>query len=71
MASPCPGCGGRLVQRDDDKEETVRKRLSVYQSATAPVLAYYQSQGRVVNIDGAGAVDEVNRTIKNLIMNQG
>jgi len=65
--SPCPACGGRLVLRDDDKEETVRKRLSVYHSTTAPVLRYYQSQGRVMSVDGSGDIDEVYQKIKEMV----
>ena len=64
---PCPMCGGRLVQRDDDKEETVRRRLSVYHSSTAPVLRYYQSVGVVLTIDGSVGVDEVHMRLKELL----
>jgi adenylate kinase len=65
--SPCPACGGQLVLRDDDKEETVRNRLSVYHSATAPVLHYYQSQGRVMSVDGSGEIGEVYQKIKEMV----
>ncbi len=66
--SPCPVCGGRLVLRDDDREETVRKRLSVYHSTTAPVLEYYRSLERVVNVDGAESIEGVYSKIKRFIM---
>ena len=62
--TPCPNCGGQLVQRDDDKEATVRKRLAVYHSATEPVLKYYAEIGVVVNVDGTSSIDMVNREIK-------
>lgn len=65
--SPCPSCGGRLILRDDDKEETVRKRLSVYHSTTAPVLRYYQNLQRVVDVDGDDGIEEVNKKIKKLL----
>ena len=61
---PCPSCGAPLLQRDDDKEETVRKRLAVYHSATEPVLQYYAESGIVVNVDGTSSIDLVNREIK-------
>jgi adenylate kinase len=61
---PCPVCGGRLVQREDDREETVRRRLTVYESTAAPVLRYYAQQHTLVNVDGKASVDEVNRRIK-------
>ena len=64
--TPCPGCGGKLYQRDDDKEETVRKRLAVYHTATAPVLNYYNEVGLVVSVDGTNPIDLVNREIKML-----
>lgn len=57
--SPCPDCGGRLVQREDDREETVRRRLRVYHQATAPVLEYYQSLGVLVHVDGKGTAETV------------
>jgi adenylate kinase len=62
--SPCPECGGPLVQRDDDKEDTVRKRLEVYHSTTAPVINYYTETGVVLGVDGSGSIDVVNREIK-------
>ena len=64
--TPCPACGSALVQRDDDKEETVRKRLAVYHSTTEPVLNYYAEIGVVVNVDGTSSIDLVNREIKML-----
>lgn len=51
-----------LIQRDDDKEETVRKRLSVYHDQTKPLVAYYSATGRQVkfkSIAGIGSVDEI------------
>ena len=57
--SPCPDCGGQLVQRDDDREETVRRRLKVYLQTTAPVLAYYEQLGVLVHVDGRGTAETV------------
>jgi adenylate kinase len=65
--SPCPDCGERLVQRDDDKEETVRNRLKVYHSATAPVLYYYKESGDIYDVDGSSSIDIVNREIKMMV----
>jgi adenylate kinase len=62
--SRCPQCGGKLVQRDDDKEETVRHRLKVYQTSTAPVIEHFKANGLVLTIDGTGSIDVVNREIK-------
>jgi adenylate kinase len=67
VGTPCPNCGGELYQRDDDKEETVRKRLKVYHTTTAPVIEFYKASGSVVNIDGTSSIDVVNREIKLLL----
>ncbi|MFC7307495.1 adenylate kinase [Streptomyces monticola] len=55
----CDVCGGELYQRDDDKEETVRKRLEVYHSQTEPIIDHYRAQGLVVTISALGEVAEV------------
>ncbi|WP_369233867.1 adenylate kinase [Streptomyces sp. R21] len=55
----CDVCGGELYQRDDDSEDTVRKRLEVYHSQTEPIIDYYKAQGLVVTISALGKVDEV------------
>ena len=55
----CDVCGGELYQRDDDREETVRKRLEVYHSETEPIIDYYKRQGLVVTIPALGKVAEV------------
>ena len=57
----CDRCGGELYQRDDDSEETVRKRLEVYHTETEPIIDYYKAQDLVVTISALGAVDEVTR----------
>ncbi|MGJ5753937.1 adenylate kinase [Streptomyces puniciscabiei] len=55
----CDVCGGELYQRDDDSEDTVRKRLEVYHTQTEPIIDYYKAQGLVVTISSLGPVDEV------------
>ncbi|GAA1552620.1 adenylate kinase [Actinomadura kijaniata] len=55
----CDDCGGRLFQRDDDKEEVVRHRLEVYQEQTAPLVQFYADEGILVGIDATGPVEEV------------
>jgi adenylate kinase len=59
QAGRCDQCGGELYQRDDDKPETVRRRLEVYLQQTAPLIDYYQAKGKLVEIDGGKSVDEV------------
>ncbi|MFE9386180.1 MULTISPECIES: adenylate kinase [Streptomyces] len=55
----CDTCGGELYQREDDREETVRKRLEVYHSETEPIIDHYKAQGLVTTISALGAVSEV------------
>ncbi|MFK4144394.1 adenylate kinase [Streptomyces sp. NPDC004065] len=57
----CDVCGGELYQRDDDSEDTVRKRLEVYHTQTEPIIDYYKAQGLVVTISSLGPVDEITR----------
>jgi adenylate kinase len=56
--------GGPLVQRDDDKPATVRKRLDVYRAQTEPLIAYYERTGRLRRIDAAQPVDAVTQEIE-------
>jgi adenylate kinase len=55
----CDECGGELVQRDDDTEETVRERLRVFRENTEPVIEFYRDAGALVEIDGEQTPDEV------------
>ncbi len=50
---------GKMVQRDDDKPETVRHRLEVHRQQTAPLSQFYDAEGLLVTIDAVGSVDEV------------
>ncbi len=55
----CDKCGGELIQRKDDDEETVRARMGVYREQTAPLEAYYEKQGLLRTVTGAGAIQEI------------
>ena len=59
VAGVCDACGGPLIQRSDDREETVRTRLKVYRTHTAPVLAYYRKKHLLVDVAGGQAPDLV------------
>lgn len=52
----CDNCGGRLVQRKDDMEETVRNRMKVYRESTAPLISYYKGRGCLKSIDANGDI---------------
>jgi adenylate kinase len=55
----CNKCGGKLYQRDDDKEETIKARLKVYEEQTAPLIAYYKNTGLLRTIQGVGAPEKI------------
>ncbi len=59
----CDRCGGSLYQRDDDREETVAKRLEVNLGKTRELVDYYQSEGNLRRIDGAQPIDKVTESI--------
>ncbi len=59
----CDKCGGKLYQRADDTPETVKKRLLVYFAETARLIDYYTKSGKLVEVNGEGAVDAVTRAI--------
>jgi len=58
-ADACDRCGGTLIQREDDREETIRRRLEVYGRETAPVLEYYRQTGLLREAEGTGAREDV------------
>lgn len=60
----CPKCGGEMYQRDDDNEATVRNRLDVYETSTAPLIDYYRGCDLLVSIDGDRDVNVVYIDVK-------
>lgn len=59
VAGKCDLCGGELYQRDDDKPETVKKRIRIYLREIESLVSYYTAQDKLVVIDGEGSIDEV------------
>ena len=59
----CDRCGSEIVLRDDDKPETVQKRLKVYHEQTQPLIDYYKKQGILQSVDGTVPMEEVFRSI--------
>ena len=55
----CDKCGGELILRDDDKPETVQKRLGVYHEQTQPLIDYYSEAGILKNVDGTADINDV------------
>ncbi len=63
----CQKCGSVLYQRDDDKEDTVKARLEVYEKQTAPLIDYYNSKGALRNVDGKKGMEEVFEDIAEIL----
>lgn len=63
----CDQCDGELVQRDDDNEATVARRLDVYLAQTAPLIDYYQEEGLLVTVNGDQPVELVTADIEKII----
>lgn len=66
-AAICDACGGELWQRDDDTEQTVTRRLDVYEAQTAPLVDYYREQGLLVPIDGEQDVENVFSSMRQIL----
>lgn len=60
----CDSCGGQVYQRADDSIDTVKKRLSVYEAATKPLVDYYRNAGIYTEIDGRQTIDKVEAELK-------
>jgi len=63
----CDACGKSLVQRNDDKPETIESRLGVYQEQTAPLIEYYKTRNILRELDGAGLVPAVQDRLVGLL----
>ncbi len=63
----CDKCGGKLVERSDDTESSVRRRLKDYHTATEPLLEYYRSHGALTSVNGAPAISEVTKLIEQAV----
>jgi adenylate kinase len=65
----CDLCSAELIQRADDKEETVKERLNVYDAQTKPLIEYYQNSGIMINIDGSkdekNVFEQIVKTVSN------
>jgi adenylate kinase len=63
----CDDCGVKLLQRDDDKEETVRQRYKVYMESTQPLINYYKEKGILEVVDGDRDIDVITKDILNIL----
>lgn len=71
LAELCHACGGRVVQRADDRPEAIAARLAAYERDTAPLLDYYATRGLLVRVDGSGAPDEVTASLEAALAERG
>lgn len=67
VAGTCDECNGELYQRDDDSEETMRKRLSVYEEQTAPLIAYYAQQSLLRTVYGIGTIEVIQQKLLGIL----
>lgn len=63
----CDKCGGELFQRDDDKEDTIKKRLEVYNAQTAPLIDYYGKKNILKSVAGTGSIDDIFKKVCDLL----
>ncbi|MBF0329155.1 MAG: adenylate kinase [Nitrospirae bacterium] len=63
----CDKCSGELFQRDDDKEETIKKRLEVYTAQTAPLIEYYSKKGILKSVSGTGSINDIFAKVSELL----
>ena len=66
-AAVCDVCGDTLLQRDDDQEETIRKRLQVYADQTSPLISYYRETGVLLELDGMQPISQVQEKMLSLL----
>lgn len=66
----CDACGGALNQREDDKEATIKNRLSIYDQQTAPLKDYYDQAGLLRHINGCGTIRNIQQQIDKLLSGQ-
>lgn len=67
----CDRCGGKLYQRDDDREETVIKRIEVYRKQTEPLTEHYRKLGILHDVDGKRSIEEISKDIISLLKKLG
>jgi adenylate kinase len=66
----CDVCGGRVIQREDDTESAIRRRLELYEQETAPLIAWFMKKDKLVTVDGVGDPDKVTTRLIRAIENR-
>ncbi len=67
LAGICDSCNGVLVQRDDDREETIKERLVQYRKQTEPLIMYYEEQSILHTIIGEGDINDIYGRIESVL----
>jgi adenylate kinase len=63
----CDVCGGEVVQREDDREEAISRRLEIYERQTAPLIEWYRDRSQLASVNGSGSPDSVTRRLVRVI----
>ncbi|MCY4523130.1 MAG: nucleoside monophosphate kinase [Halobacteriovoraceae bacterium] len=63
----CNSCGGKLMHRNDDKEETIKKRLGIFEEQTGPILQYYKKSNNLVEIDASREVSKITDQLEKIV----
>ena len=71
VSGQCDRCGAALVQRSDDKPETIEARLKVYDEQTAPLISYYETKGILSDLDGSGEMAVVYGRLSAVLLGLG
>ena len=67
----CDRCQTAVVQRSDDRPETVEARLGVYEDQTAPLIEYYRKRGLLSELDGSGSIEDVQQRLQGILSKRG
>ena len=59
VTEKCPTCGGDVYQREDDKEDVIKRRLEIYEEQTAPIVSFYRNEGLLITVSATGTVAEI------------
>jgi adenylate kinase len=71
ISGVCDVCGAELYQREDDKEDTIRKRLQVYDQQTEPLISYYGNESLLRTITGTGSIEDIHNGIIDILEGKG
>jgi adenylate kinase len=63
----CDVCGGEVIQREDDREEAISRRLEIYERQTAPLIEWYRERSQLAAVNGSGSPDSVTRRLVRVI----